>query len=349
MKMGVATIVRVFSVLSWLLVFASIGFAVYAVARRGRTRLGVGMIAGAVVVAILLSTVSSGLVFIQPQERGVVISALQPNGYRTQALQPGLRWIIPFFESVERYSIARETYTMSQTAAEGQLAGDDSIAARTADGQEVFIDASVIYSINPARVVDVHIIWQSRFTDGLIRPQTRGVIRDVASQFGVEEIYSTRRQDFTAQVEAQLTALLDENGLMLNDFVLRNITFTPEYAASIEQKQIAEQEVQRAVFVVQQRQQEAEQLRAQAQGLADAAVIAAEGEAQAILIEAEAQSEALRLLGEGLASNPDLVQYTYVQNLSDNVELMLVPANSPYLFPLPETGTVSSPTGGSER
>lgn len=31
-----------------------------------------------------------------------------------------------------------------------------------------------------------------------------------------------------------------------------------------------------------------------------------------------------------------MLQYTYVQNLSDNVKIMLVPANSPYLFPLPQ-------------
>ena len=31
-------------------------------------------------------------------------------------------------------------------------------------------------------------------------------------------------------------------GLTLVDFVLRNITFSPEYASSVEQKQIAEQE-----------------------------------------------------------------------------------------------------------
>ena len=41
-----------------------------------------------VLAAVLTTTVSAGLVFVEPQERGVVISAISPKGYREQALQP---------------------------------------------------------------------------------------------------------------------------------------------------------------------------------------------------------------------------------------------------------------------
>ena len=58
-----------------------------------------------------------------------------------------------------------------------------------------------------------------------------------------------------------MTEKLAANGLIMYDFILRNITFSPEYAASVEQKQIAEQLAQQAKFVVEQRKQEAEQAR----------------------------------------------------------------------------------------
>jgi regulator of protease activity HflC (stomatin/prohibitin superfamily) len=57
--------------------------------------------------------------------------------------------------------------------------------------------------------------------------------------------------------------------------VLRNIRFSDEYAAAVEQKQIAEQQAEQARFVVESKKQEAEQARQIAQGQADAAVIAA--------------------------------------------------------------------------
>jgi regulator of protease activity HflC (stomatin/prohibitin superfamily) len=81
-----------------------------------------------------------------------------------------------------------------------------------------------------------------------------------------------------------------DNGLTLVDFVLRDITFTEEYAQSIEQKQIAEQQALQAQFVVESKRQEAEQARQIAQGQADAAVIAAKGAAEARLIEANAEA-----------------------------------------------------------
>ena len=82
---------------------------------------------------------------------------------------------------------------MSIAQLEGEIQGDDSIAARTADGQEVYIDASIIFSLNPSEVLNVHIVWQDRYLDGLIRPTVRGVIRDAVSQFRVNEVHSTKR------------------------------------------------------------------------------------------------------------------------------------------------------------
>ena len=87
--------------------------------------------------------------------------------------------------------------------------------------------------------------------------------------------------------------------------------------------------------MVEQRKQEAEQARQVAQGSADAVVIAAEGAAKARLIQAEAEATALQQIGDALKDNPDLLQYTYVQKLGPDVQVMLVPANSPYLFQLP--------------
>ena len=137
------------------------------------------------VAAILLTTVGSGLVFLQANEYGVVISAFQPKGYRTQALGPGLHWIIPFVESVQKYSIARQTYTMSSTSSEGTVQGDDSIQARTKDGQQIFIDASVIYAADPTQLIQLHITWQNRYEENVVRPVARAAIRNAVSQFGV--------------------------------------------------------------------------------------------------------------------------------------------------------------------
>ncbi len=334
--MRITDLISGLSIFLWM---GAIGFIVFTsvqTARGQKIKNARRIIIAILVGAILVTTASAGLVFIEPQERGVVVSAIQPKGFREEALQPGLRWIVPFVERVELYPISRQTYTMSIATYEGQVQGDDSITARTADGQEIFVDASVIYQINPSKVVDVHILWQNRYSDDLVRAQSRGIIRDAVSQFGVEDVVTAKRFELVTYVNQNLSNKMEDNGLSLVDFVLRNITFSPEYAASVEQKQIAEQEAKQAAFVVEQRKQEAQQAIETAKGDAEADVIAAEGRAKARLVEAEAEAEALTLIQSAIANNPELLTYQYITKLSPNISTMLLPSESPFIFQLPE-------------
>lgn len=331
--MNIANFFQGFVVLAWIAVFALVAVLVLRVSRNRPVRGLGGTTLIVFIAAVLLTTVSAGLVFINPEERGVVISALSPTGYREQALQPGLRWVIPFAENVVRYPISRQTYTMSSSSTEGQKTGDDSIDARTADGQQVKIDASVIYYIDPTKVVMVHIDWQSRYSEDLVRPLVRGIIRDAVSQFGIAEVYGTKRSDLQSLITDQLAKRLSDNGLVCQEFILRNISFSPEYAASVEQKQIAEQQAQQAKFVVESKRQEAEQARQIAQGKADASVIAAKGEAEARLIQADAESKALALIAAAIKDNPGLLNYQYITKMSPNVQVMMVPSNTPFILP----------------
>jgi len=342
--MNIARLFSVVAMFAWIAFILVVVFMVVQASRSKPVKRSGLVILIAGIVALVLSTVSAGLVFIEPQERGVVISAIDPKGYREQALDPGLHWVIPFAESVVRYPISRQTYTMSIKTSEGQLEGDDSIEARTSDGQKVLVDASIIFAVDPTKVVDVHITWQDRYDRDLVRAQARGVIRDAVSQFGVAEVYSTKRFELVDLVSSELDEKLTDNGLILVDFVLRNISFSQEYADSVEQKQIAEQLAQQGKFVVEQKKQEAEQARQTAQGQADAAVIEAQGRADARLIEAEAEAKALELVAAAIEGNPDLLTYQYINQITPNIDVMLLPNDSPFLFPLPEVGPTSPVT-----
>jgi regulator of protease activity HflC (stomatin/prohibitin superfamily) len=289
------------------------------------------------VAAVLMTTVGAGLVFLQANEYGVVISAFAPKGYREVALTPGLHWIIPFVESVQKYSIARQTYTMSSTSSEGSVQGDDSIQARTKDGQQIFIDASVIYAVDPTQLIQLHTIWQNRYEENVVRPVARAAIRNAVSQFGVEELVSTKRAELESAIRNEILAKLQDNNIIMSDFLLRNIRFSDEYAAAVEQKQVAEQQAQQAKFVVESKKQEAEQARQTAQGQADAAVIASKGAAEARLIQSKAEAEANQLLSQSLT--PTLLQYQYILKLAPGVQTIFVPSGNQFILPLPDTTT----------
>ena len=282
-------------------------------------------------VAIALTLVSSAFVFIEPPRVGVVISLLSPNGYREQPFRSGLHWIVPLAEDVIQYPIYWQAYTMSSEPLEGGKVGDDSIAARTSDGQAVYLDSSVIFRIDPSQVNRIHIDFQERYIEDYIRPILRGLIRTEVSQFTADEVNSSKRKDLEANLDDQLRAALDAKGFVLDRFLLRNIAFSTQYASAIEQKQVAEQE--RIM-----REYEAEQMRKLAEGTRDKTKIEAQGKADAILLVAQAEAEALRLLSKEIKENPNLLIYRYIDKLSPAIKALLLPGNNPLILPLPDLG-----------
>jgi regulator of protease activity HflC (stomatin/prohibitin superfamily) len=330
--MNIASLLQGLAGFAWIGVVGVFVLIIVRASRRQPIKGLSSLIIGLVVVAILMTTVGAGLVFVEPDQRGVVIT-IGKGGILPNALEPGIHWIIPFVQRVELYSIARATYTMASTTGEGQVQGDDSIEARTKDGQQVYIDASVIYAVEPTKLVNLHITWKHAYEDNVVRPVSRAAIRDAVSQYGVEEIVSTKRVELEGKISDSIQQGLELNNLKMVDFLLRNIRFSDEYAKAVEQKQIAEQQAQQAKFVVESKKQEAEQARQVAQGQADAAVISAKGAAEARVIQAEAEAKANQLLSASLT--PELVQYQYILKLSPGVQTIFVPSGNQFILPLP--------------
>jgi regulator of protease activity HflC (stomatin/prohibitin superfamily) len=337
-------------VLGWLLLGGLALYIAFVMTQRSQGRpmkFSVLLITGLLLGGIALNTLSNGLVSIPPQERGIVLNLF--TGYRAPELQPGVHFITPYVESVKRYNIGQQTYTMARTPAEGQVSGDDSVTARTADGQEVFIDASIVYQVNPDRLIDVFVRYsQDQWQDILVRPQARSIIYNKVAQYRVEEVYSTKRDALQKAIEDEMRVALEANGFLLNSMLLRNVTFNEEYARSVEEKQIAQQNSERARFLVESEKQEAERVRVQAQGRADASVTAAKGEAEANVINARAEAEALSLIAEQLKDNPNLLTYRYIERLAPGVQTIFLPSNQPFLLdPKSFTGP-SSTTASAE-
>jgi regulator of protease activity HflC (stomatin/prohibitin superfamily) len=320
----------ILSIVGWVLL-AVLGLYVFYIftlrSQRHEAKLSIILVILLLVGGLGLNALGSGLVFIDQFESGVVISPLTSGGVRPDAIGPGIHWILPFVESVDRFSTAKQEYTMSGTSTEGAQAGNDAVEARSSDGQQVFIDATVRYYADPTKIVNLRRTWQSEpnYIQGFIRPTTRNVIYNSASRYKVEEIYGALRTQLQKEIEDQLRGQFADEGLVLDAFQLRNVTFSPEYAASIEQKQIAQQQSEQAKLLVAKAQQEADQVRATAQGLADAAVTKAKGDA-----------EALRQIAAALKDNPELLMYTYIQKLAPNVGLILLPssASNPFIIDL---------------
>lgn len=346
--MNVTLILKGIALLSWLGLIGAIVYAVAQAARGMGAKKGVSIVIVMLVIALGLNIGSAGLVYVADNQMGVVIT-IASGGVRPEPLNPGIHWIIPYAESLVPYTFSSETYTMTIAPEQGRgVVSDLPVEARTADGQVVHIDASVIFRIDRAQVVqEIHVRWRGDYVEKWVKPEARGVIRDAVSQYGIEEVYSVHRQELIVKIEDSLREKLDEAGLLLDSFVLRNIQFSEEYSVVIESKQIAEQRVLEEKFVVDQKEQQALQAIAVANGEAQAVVKRAEGDAAALLLQAQAEAdarlikakaeaEALALLGEAIAENPNVLLLEYIQRLAPNINVMLLPSDNPFLLPLPD-------------
>jgi regulator of protease activity HflC (stomatin/prohibitin superfamily) len=115
--MDIADFIKAVSTLSWLLTIGLVALAITRAARGKPIKQATTIVVLVVILSLVLTVVGFGLVFLQADERGVVVSPYVSQGYRPEALGPGLHWIIPG-ETVTTYTISRQTYTMSIATSE---------------------------------------------------------------------------------------------------------------------------------------------------------------------------------------------------------------------------------------
>lgn len=322
--MAIDIFAQIVSIGGFLVGLVGVGLIVMNISRGQSWRGGSALAVAGFLIGALFFVIGEGLLLVGPTERVVVFNSL--NGELEEPRGPGIHVIIPGVQQGIRYDVSQQSYTMSGTVRENNLQGDDAIRARSVDGQEVQIDLTVIFSIDPTNINTLHRNWPLRnYVDGLLRPTSRSIVRDVVATLAAEEIYGGSRELMQDQISERLVNQIAGQGILVTSVLVRDINFSTAFIEAIEAKQVAQQELARA-------QTEAQRRQTEARGQADARIEQARGEAEAIRVQAAAEADALRLVSEQIAANPNLIQYLYVTNLTDNVSVVLVPSNSPFLF-----------------
>ena len=183
-------------------------------------------------------------------------------------LTSGLNIVNPLVE-VKEFDVKTQNYTMSAIATEGDKSGDDAIRVLSADGLEVVIDLTILYSVIPSEAPRIYREIGLDYKNIIVRPITRTKIRDNAVYYDAVALYSKQRDEFQVKISESIEKDFKSRGLILEQLLVRNITLPASVKAAIESKINAEQDAQKMQFVLQKEKQEAERKRVEAQGIAD--------------------------------------------------------------------------------
>jgi len=247
------------------------------------------------VVWTVLQTAVSSIRQVEAGHVGVVYQFGSIVGQRSE----GLQFIAPW-------------QTMRTASVQVQRAQFTQIENFTSETQDVFIDATVNYSVSEKAVQNLYRTVGVNWFDRLVDARVQNFFKEEVVKFTAVDVAPNRETIRTA-VRDRLARELASYSVTIQDLLITNISFSSAFKGAIEQKQIATQDALREGERIKQREAEAQQAKAVAIGKADA-----------LREEAKGQADANTLLTASLT--PELIQFQAVQKLADNVQIALIPS-----------------------
>lgn len=261
------------------------------------------IIIGVVVFVVVLLLLINSIVIVQAGNVRVLTQFGKTIG---RTYEPGLHVKIPFVQNTVNYSTRQVTYETSDNPESSKaLYPDYAVDTTSSDGQQIKLKYTIRFSIDgkQAEWILNNIGTMDDLVEKVVKTETRSLSRNIPKKYTAAQLYSKQVFDVQQEIGSTLEPIFTENGIILDEFLLRKIDFTEEYFNVLEEKQIAEERI-----VVEQNILEQEKIKK-----------------EQTIIQAEAEAKQIEIKGEALREYPQIIQLEFIQKLSPNISWGILP------------------------
>lgn len=273
----------------------------------------IGVAVGAVVAGVVgLSVLGGSLYTVDQGVRGVILR----NGAVVGTADPGLGFKAPVIDRVVEINVQ----SLAQVY--------NNVLAYSADQQTASMRISVSFRVPADKVEQVYTDFGG-ISGMLERLVDRQVPEEVKSVFGKFNAATSikERDRLSAEINAAIKGAI-KGPLVIESVQVENLDFSDAYEQSIEQRMLAEVEVQKVQQNAEREKVQAQIVVIQAQAEADSRLAQAKAEADAIKLRGEAEAQAIRVRGAALAQNPNLPELVKAERWNGKLPVTMIPGGA---------------------
>ncbi|CAB0018179.1 unnamed protein product [Nesidiocoris tenuis] len=199
--------------------------------------------------------VGQSMYTVEGGHRAIIFSRI--GGIQKDVFAEGLHFRLPWFQYPIIYDIRSRPRKISSPTGSKDL-------------QMVNISLRVLSRPDSNTLPDMYRQLGLDYDEKVLPSICNEVLKSVVAKFNASQLI-TQRQQVSLLVRRELIERAKDFNIILDDVSITELSFGKEYTAAVEAKQVAQQEAQRAVFVVERAKQERQQKILQAEGEAEAA------------------------------------------------------------------------------